>query len=135
MKVIVCVDEKNGMLFNNRRQSRDSKVIERILEIVAEKRLNITEFSKNLFTDLNVNIVDNSLENVAENEYVFVENIDINSVLDKVNEIVIFNWNRHYPADFYLDIPLENFNVVAEREFSGSSHDKITEVTYERKSK
>ncbi len=85
MKVIVCVDEKNGMLFNNRRQSRDSKVIERILEIVAEKRLNITEFSKNLFTDLNVNIVDNSLENVAENEYVFVENIDINRKLQEIN--------------------------------------------------
>ena len=133
MKVIVCVDEKNGMLFNSRRQSRDSKVIEHILEIVGEKRLNITNFSANLFGNLDVNIVENSLENIAEDEYVFVENIDLNNVIEKINEIIIFNWNRHYPADFYLDIPMQNFYVTRESEFVGSSHDKITEIVYERK--
>ena len=30
MKVIVCVDDNNGMMFNNRRQSRDEKVIEKV---------------------------------------------------------------------------------------------------------
>lgn len=45
MNVIVCLDDKNGMLFNKRRQSQD-KIL----------RLNIKEFihNKNLFMN-NIN--------------------------------------------------------------------------------
>ena len=30
MKVFVCIDEKNGMLFNKRRLSKDKAVVEKI---------------------------------------------------------------------------------------------------------
>ena len=32
--IIVCVDKNNGMMFNNRRQSRDSAVVEKMREIL-----------------------------------------------------------------------------------------------------
>ena len=133
MKIIVCIDEKNGMLFNNRRQSRDSKVVERIMEIVKDNNLWITNFSKNLFTNYNVIIEDNFLDKIGEEDYIFLENADLEKVVDKVKEIIIFNWNRHYPADVYFNIPLDNFVSVSEREFVGTSHEKITEIVYERK--
>ena len=133
MKLIVCIDEKKGMLFNNRRQSRDSKVVERIIEITKDKNLWITNFSKNLFLNYNVNIEDNFLDKIGEEDYIFLENVELEKVIDKVSEIIIFNWNRHYPADMYFTIPLDNFVNVSEKEFVGTSHEKITEVVYERK--
>ena len=51
MNVILCLDDNNGMLFNNRRQSRDEKVIEKILEITKNKRLWVNKYSYSLFSD------------------------------------------------------------------------------------
>ena len=39
MIVIACVDDKMGMLFNHRRQSQDSVLRKRILQITAGKIL------------------------------------------------------------------------------------------------
>ena len=33
MKLIVCMDDKNGMAFNHRRQSRDRVLAKRIMEL------------------------------------------------------------------------------------------------------
>lgn len=33
MRVIVCVDDNGGMLFNHRRQSRDRVLCERVLQM------------------------------------------------------------------------------------------------------
>ena len=67
MKIIVCVDLNNGMLFNSRRQSRDRTVIEYIYNFVGEKKLWITEFSKDLFEGRNYNLFDGSdVEDIKE---------------------------------------------------------------------
>ena len=53
---------------------------------------------------------------------------------DKAEKIIIFRWNRDYPADFYFDIDLQqNWQLESSADFVGSSHDKITEETYTRK--
>ena len=49
MKLIVCIDENNGMMFNNRRQSKDRVVIEKIEEIIDSEPLYIDTYSKKLF--------------------------------------------------------------------------------------
>ena len=49
MIVIVCIDDEFGMLFNQRRQSRDCILTEDILKTVGDKRLLIDKFSKTLF--------------------------------------------------------------------------------------
>ena len=49
VKLIVCIDLDNGMLFNGRRQSRDRNLIENIYEMIDNKTLWITDFSKDLF--------------------------------------------------------------------------------------
>ena len=47
MILVACIDENNGMLFNNRRQSRDKGLIEHI--IAMNKKVWINNFSKELF--------------------------------------------------------------------------------------
>ena len=46
MRVIVCLDDRNGMLFNRRRQSRDRRVVEDILRELGEKRLLVNGFRR-----------------------------------------------------------------------------------------
>ena len=135
MILIVCIDERNGMLFNNRRQSRDKVLINHILEMTKDKTLWITGFSQDMFdvVDNKQIIIDNEFYEKADKEdFCFVENMDVNTLIDKVDKIVIYNWNRHYPADLYFDISLDNWVVTFENEFIGSSHTRITEKIYVR---
>ena len=135
MILIVCIDERNGMLFNNRRQSRDKVLINHILEMTKDKTLWITGFSQDMFdvVDNKHIIIDNEFyEKADEEDFCFVEDIDVNTLIDKVDKIVIYNWNRYYPADLYFDISLDNWVVTFENEFIGSSHTRITEKIYVR---
>lgn len=50
MRLIVCLDDKNGMAFNHRRQSRDRIVTEKIEELVKGSTLHFSPNSEKLFT-------------------------------------------------------------------------------------
>lgn len=135
MIIIACVDDNMGMMFNSRRQSRDRILRKRILEMTEGKKLWMSEYSSALFSDcVGANIVaaDSFLENAAEGEYCFLEDKSALKYSDSIEKIVLFKWNRKYPADFYFDIPLEEqgWKISAASDFSGSSHEKITEEVY-----
>ena len=49
MNLIICVDNKNGIMFNGRRQSRDRAVCEDILDMTGEHLLYTSEYSFALF--------------------------------------------------------------------------------------
>ena len=51
-----------------------------------------------------------------------------------IEKIILYRWNRKYPADFRFDINLEDseWKLAETREFTGSSHEKITEEVYVR---
>lgn len=135
MILIVCVDERNGMMFNNRRQSKDKVLIAHILEKTKNHKLWITNFSKDIFNSddaNNVIIDDYFIEKIGKEDYCFIENTDVKTLINKVDKIIVYNWNRHYPADQYLDINFDEWVVNSEVEFSGYSHEKITEKTYIR---
>ena len=135
MYLIVCVDEKKGMLFNNRRQSQDKTLIEHILNKTKQSKLWINSFSESLFTDIGMKHVivdDKFIEKINEDEYCFVENIEPNMFENKIDKIILYNWNRQYPADKYFNIPLDKWTVESENQLSGNSHEVITEQIYVR---
>ena len=134
MKLIVCTDLNNGMLFNNRRQSRDRSLIEYIYNLVGENKLWITEFSKNLFEEGKYNLFQISdIKKINENDFIFIENYSPKILEDNLNEIILFNWNRNYPADLFFDISLDSWKLESESEIEGSSHEKIIQKIYRRK--
>ena len=51
MNVIICLDQNNGMLFNNRRQSRDRIVRKNILEYINGAKLYMDEYSFKQFSE------------------------------------------------------------------------------------
>ena len=132
MTVIICLDGNNGMLFNNRRQSRDKAVVCDLIEYSNGSKILINEYSKTIFSDYENNIIisDSFLNDAKENDICFVENVDLTEFKDKINKFVIYQWNRVYPADFYFNSDLSNFKLTETKEFKGNSHDKITREIY-----
>lgn len=47
MIVMVCVDDKNGMMFNKRRQSQDRVLRQHMLELAGDKKLWMNAYSRN----------------------------------------------------------------------------------------
>ena len=129
MNILLCLDDNNGMLFNNRRQSMDSEVINRIYEISKGKRLLIHSFSRSLFEGDCI-IDDNLLNTATEDDFCFVENLMLNLHNDRINYLYIFRWNRSYPYDMATDIDFNKLTLIRAEEFKGYSHDKITLEVY-----
>ncbi len=128
MKLIVCLDDKNGMLFNNRRQSRDKVLIENMLEFCKGEQLYTNEYSAKLFPENSVKICEKPED--IEKGYFFAENIFPNE--ENFEEIIVYKWNRVYPADVRFNIDLENWILTETVDFEGSSHEKITREIYVR---
>lgn len=135
MIIIACVDDDMGMSFNNRRLSKDKVVTKHIVNLVSNQKIWINNFSKDLFEDYNLDnlIIDDEFINKIGNEdYCFIENILPTEIENKADKIIIYNWNRKYPADLYFNINLDNWILEKETDFIGNSHDKITQKIYVR---
>ena len=73
MKISVCLDKDNGMMFFGKRQSQDIRQRERLLELIGTNKLFMTSYSAKLFDDLPNIIVNEMPQNIASNEdYYFV---------------------------------------------------------------
>ena len=133
MKVIVCVDDEMGMLFNHRRQSRDQVLNQYLLQLCGDSPLLMNAYSAPLFADApNVKIREDFLEAAGEEDFCFVENQLLRPYEEKINTLVVCHWNRRYPGDSRLDLDLSAWTLHDAREFSGSSHEKITVEVYNR---
>lgn len=131
MQVIIPVENRNGMLFNHRRVSRDQKVSERILAYCKEKRLWMNAYSAKLFeNNPRICVSETFLE--QKDAICFVEDQDVTPYLPEIDTIILFHWNRDYPADFFFTVDLSEWNRIHQEEFAGKSHEKITMEVYKR---
>ena len=135
MRVIVCVDDNGCMLFNHRRQSRDRVLCERVLQMADERDCSVymNTYSAKIFPeDKRIAVSENYLEEAGVQDLCFVEKEPLATYFDKIDECIVFKWNRVYPADQHLDIDISKMTKVQEEEFVGFSHEKITMEVYER---
>ena len=135
MIIIACTDDNQGMLFNHRRQSQDRVQRQRMLEQTGEKKLWVDTYTARMFSgddQERLEIDDQCLEHAGDGEYCFVEKEDLCQAEEKIEKIILYRWNRVYPADVHFPMDLSAWNLVQSEEFAGSSHEKITEEIYER---
>ena len=52
--------------------------------------------------------------------------------MDRTREIILYKWNRVYPADFRFEVDLSSWKLEESEEFAGLSHEKITRERYIR---
>lgn len=125
---IVCLDQKNGMYFNERRQSRDRYVIRDILDMTKNSVLHINSYSEELFENQTEKYIisDDYFSDAKENDYCFVENHILDqSITDK---LIVYRWDKVYPADHRLN--MNRWKLVSTMEFMGYSHNKIIKEVY-----
>lgn len=133
MKLIVCIDDNCGVLFNNRRLSSDKKVTERICEIVGDSPIYMTEYSAKLFADTKLSIkVVGDINSIKKDSYVFYEGGNIEKMLSKIDSLLVFRWNKKYPSDvkFPLNEVISLMKLINSKSFCGNSHPEIAEEVY-----
>lgn len=130
MVLITCLDQKNGMRFNNRRQSRDREIIHDIYQTLLDAPLYIHPDSESLFKDYPGKLVveKDFLNNTSM--FCFVEKADFDD--ENIDEIIIYRFDKVYPADEYFPIQLDEYVLMDETEFKGYSHDLIAKEVYSR---
>lgn len=131
MTIIVCLDDKLGMAFNKRRQSRDSEVIKDIARDACGEPIFMDERSAKLFSGIydNINII---TEDAPTEAIRFIEFAPPSEAASAADRLIIYRWNRSYPADMYFDLDMSCWRQTAVTEFAGSSHEKITKEVYTR---
>ena len=114
MILIVCIDDQNGMAFNHRRQSQDRVLVERIEGLTADSKLRMAPYSQKLFSSSNILADDDYLIKADIDDYCFVEREDVKPYEDKIQKVIVFRWNRHYPSDLKFGIDLVVWCCAAE---------------------
>ena len=135
MIVMVCVDDKNGMMFNRRRQSQDRALRQRMLELAGEKKLWMNAYSLEQFPEEEKSrtaLAENGFFDIASGEYCFLEDQDPARYEGQIEELILFHWNRTYPADLHCSLDLSAWKLIKTEEFAGYSHEKITQEWYVR---
>ena len=124
MTVIVWAGKNGEMLFNKRRCSRDKAVVDEILSAFGQQ-LCVSEYSAPLFDGCRV------ISDLAEvgDGVLFLEDLPLSPALLQTEKLIVYRFDRVYPADVRLEIP-QNFTLTENTEFSGFAHEKITREVY-----
>ena len=134
MILAVCVDDEYGVRFNRRRQSRDRAISADVLWEAGEHTLWMAPESRMLFPEEAEGIcaAADFLERAGDQDLCFAETPPLRPWLDRVNKLVIYHWNRRYPADQRLDFDprAEGFRLDSCSDFPGHSHASITKEVY-----
>jgi len=130
MILLLCIDEKDGMLFGGRRQSKDRALRERMLSLAASSRLIVNAFTAKQFEEEGFVLSEDPAGEAMAGDLVFLEDLPLPK--ENIEKIVLYHWNRRYPADRFFDRKLlDGRKKVKTTDFIGSSHEKITEEIWE----
>lgn len=131
MKVIAAIADNNGIMFNNRRLSKDATLIDRILNKV--EHVYVSPYTAKLFKDHpdNITVVE-SFDEIPSDGWLFIEDDSLYPYFDSIDEVILYRWNRDYPADTFFHFPEEEYEMISEEDFAGSAHDEITEFIFKR---
>lgn len=132
MNIVICLDDRNGMMFNKRRLSSDKAVCQRIADY-AEGKLWMNSYSAKLFEQYPVCVDEDFLEKAGEGDICFTESPDFTEFDEKIQSITVYRWNRTYPSDKRLPAEfLSRWQLKQTFDFPGNSHDVVTEELYTR---
>lgn len=134
MIVVVCIDDRGGMLFNRRRQSQDRVLRQDLLRQAAGRPIWMNTYSLGQFDPETGDLrqAEDCLDRAGPGELCFVETLDPVPWLERIEGVILYRWNRRYPADLYCTLPWDRFSLAGREDFAGSSHEHITREVYRR---
>ena len=116
MRIALCVDNRNGFSFNHRRLSRDRAQQENLIPLFRWAGDQVRVFG--------------ALPAASHGLFFFEDRLP---PPEWASEIVLYRWNRDYPADIHFTWDLSVFTLAEITEFPGNSHPVITRNIYVRK--
>lgn len=134
MNIALCADERMGLLFQGRRQSQDRRMREDLLMNLSGC-LWMNAYSGRLFgPHPSIRISEDFLAQASPSDVCFVENTDFRRYESSLRQIILYRWNRHYPADVFFPFSLSDggWKLSFSTDFQGFSHDRITKEVYIR---
>lgn len=133
MIVIAVTDNRDGILFHERRQSSDRELRRRILERAKDTWLWVSPYTKRQFTEETERIREAAqpLLKAGPGELCFLEE-PISEFPEDMETLILYRWNRDYPADLWLPPVPEGWRMVSKKDFQGYSHGKLTEEVYKK---
>lgn len=134
MRIAVCIDSRGGMLFNCRRQSQDRILRQNLLLEAAGGPLWMSPYSLEQFGHPleQIRTAEDFPCRAGPGELCFFEELDPAPWLAEAEAVILYCWNRTYPADRRFPLPLMGWTVERREEFAGSSHERITKEVYRR---
>ena len=66
------------------------------------------------------------LDKAGPGEFCWAEGQALRPYAERIEKLICFRWNRRYPGDVFLDLPLEDWRLTERVDFPGFSHEKIT---------
>ena len=132
MELMLCLDDRDGLLFNRRRLSRDVEVCRKALQLAGNRPLRMNAYSGKMFQALpGVVEITEALYKYADSEAICFGETDI-PAMEQVSRLYVFRWNRVYPSDVKFSPVAAGFRLTGKEEFKGNSHPMITLEVYER---
>ncbi len=135
MTGILCIEDEGGILFHQRRVSRDRLLVDWIMEKIGKRKLWMRPYSKLLFDAYPVETAEDYLAQAGDGDFCFIEDGTYTEYVDKLAGLLLCKWNRHYPSDlkFQGSILAEGWQLEAVYEVKGSSHERITVEEWKKK--
>ena len=133
MILVITLDDRDGVAFNRRRQSRDRLLCEDLVRMAKGRTLYMSPYSAPLFDGMataEARVSETYLADAGENDFCFCERESLAPCLENIQTLIVYRWNRHYPSDKKLDVDLSGFTLQFRCDFAGSSHDNITKEVY-----
>ena len=145
MHIIVIIDDDQGMMFNGRRLSKDVMLRKDMMQLVGNARLFMNAYSYGQFGneyplnggEISVNdpvvcVWEEFLKEARADDFCLVENVSFMPYADKIQNIIVYKWNRRYPSDMKFSFPPGDWKLEETTDFSGKSHEKITRELWVR---
>lgn len=134
MTLAFCVDDRGGLSFNRRRQSRDRAVPADLLTQAGECTLWVEPYSRPLFPEeaKHLRTAEEPWTQAGPEDFCFLELTGPGPALERAERLILYRWNRHYPSDRRIALPPEGWTLTGRTEFPGYSHDVITKEIYQR---
>ena len=70
------------------------------------------------------------LDKAGPGEFCFVEDRSVKNYVNSIERVILYRWDRAYPADLFWDLSLEGWTLERREEFPGYSHKIITKEVY-----
>ena len=117
MNIIVCLEDKNGMMFNKRRLSQDVAIREDIYKNMDGKSLIMNDYSYKMFSkdEPKIDIIVREDLPVCDKENLqFIEDKQLGNFESEIDKMIVYYWNRRYPSDLKFDIDFSNGRYMSE---------------------